>query len=44
MMVYRRKQIINYLLEGLLTLVLVTFLSFLLMRLSPIDPAEAYVK
>lgn len=31
------------LLEILLTLLCVTFLSFLLMRLSPIDPATAYV-
>ncbi|WP_251315924.1 hypothetical protein [Flintibacter muris] len=28
----------------LLTLFLVTLLSFLLMRLSPVDPATAYVK
>lgn len=32
------------LLEVALTLLLVTMLSFLLMRLSPVDPAEAYAK
>lgn len=36
--------IVNKAFSALLTLLLVTLLSFLLMRLSPIDPAEAYVK
>lgn len=44
----RRKKIAGYLLQKaiavLFTLLLVTLFSFLLMRLSPIDPAEAYVK
>lgn len=31
-------------LEAIATLLLVTMLSFLLMRLSPVDPAEAYAK
>lgn len=43
-----RKEIIQYtfqkVLAALATLLLVTLFSFLLMRLSPIDPAEAYVK
>lgn len=30
--------------EAIATLLLVTMLSFLLMRLSPVDPAEAYAK
>lgn len=34
----------QYVLEGLFTLILVTFLSFLLMRISPVDPAEAYAR
>ena len=37
------KYIGKKLLEVILTLLVVTFLSFLLMRLSPIDPATAYV-
>lgn len=40
----KKKIILNYVLEGILTVLLVTFLSFLLMRLAPIDAAEAYVK
>ncbi|MGL5437654.1 MAG: ABC transporter permease [Lachnospiraceae bacterium] len=36
--------ILNKALSALVTLLLVTLFSFLLMRLSPIDPAEAYVK
>ena len=36
--------LIRRLAEVLLTLFLVTLLSFLLMRLSPVDPATAYVK
>ncbi len=43
-----RREVISYiggkLLAALGTLLLVTLFSFLLMRLSPIDPAEAYVK
>lgn len=38
------KIISKFILTGVLTLFLVTFLSFLLMRLSPIDPAEAYAR
>ncbi|MDF3002057.1 MAG: binding-protein-dependent transport system inner rane component [Bacillota bacterium] len=37
------KYIVRKFAEILLTLLIVTFLSFLLMRLSPIDPATAYV-
>lgn len=36
--------ILKILMEGVLTLLLVTFLSFLMMRLSPVDPAEAYAR
>lgn len=36
--------IINKILELLLTLVIITFLSFVLVRLSPVDPAEAYAR
>lgn len=36
--------IINKAIEMLITLVIVTLISFLLMRLSPIDPAEAYAR
>lgn len=43
-----RKEMVHYMVEkvlaALMTLLLVTLFSFLLMRLSPIDPAEAYVK
>lgn len=43
-----RKESIRFLMQklftALFTLLLVTLFSFLLMRLSPIDPAEAYVK
>lgn len=35
---------INIVVKMLLTLIIVTFLSFLLMHLSPVDPAEAYAK
>lgn len=38
------KRIMKYAVEMLLTLLLVTILSFLLMRLSPVDPATAYAK
>lgn len=37
-----RRFIVNKILEMLITLVVVTLISFLLVRLSPIDPAEAY--
>ena len=37
-----RRFIVNKVLEMLITLVVVTLISFLLVRLSPIDPAEAY--
>lgn len=44
----RNKVNIKYILSkasgGLFTLLLVTLISFILMNLSPIDPAEAYVK
>lgn len=36
-----RRFIVNKVLEMLITLVVVTLISFLLVRLSPIDPAEA---
>lgn len=36
--------IVNKALEMLITLAVVTLISFLLMRLSPIDPAEAYAR
>ena len=36
--------IVNKVLEMLITLVVVTLISFLLVRLSPIDPAEAYAR
>ncbi len=36
--------IINKILEMLITLVVVTLISFLLVRISPIDPAEAYAR
>lgn len=39
-----RRFIINKILEMLITLVVVTLISFLLVRLSPIDPAEAYAR
>lgn len=35
-----RRFIVNKVLEMLITLVVVTLISFLLVRLSPIDPAE----
>jgi peptide/nickel transport system permease protein len=38
------KIILKILMEGIVTLLLVTFLSFLLMRLAPIDQAEAYAR
>ena len=39
-----RRFIVNKVLEMLITLVVVTLISFLLVRLSPIDPAEAYAR
>lgn len=39
-----RHFIINKILEMITTLVVVTLISFLLVRLSPIDPAEAYAR
>lgn len=39
-----RRFIVNKILEMLITLVVVTLISFLLVRLSPIDPAEAYAR
>ena len=39
-----RRFIVNKALEMLITLVIVTLISFLLVRLSPIDPAEAYAR
>ena len=39
-----RRYLIRRVVVVLLTLFVVTLLSFLLMRLSPIDPATAYVK
>lgn len=39
-----RRYIIRRIVVVILTLFVVTLLSFLLMRLSPIDPATAYVK
>lgn len=39
-----RRYLIRRVIVVLLTLFVVTLLSFLLMRLSPIDPATAYVK
>lgn len=36
--------VLRKLLIAALTVLLVTLLSFLLMRLSPVDPATAYVK
>lgn len=39
-----RQFILNKVLEMLITLVVVTLISFLLVRLSPIDPAEAYAR
>lgn len=39
-----RQFIMNKVLEMLITLVIVTLISFLLVRLSPIDPAEAYAR
>ena len=39
-----RRFIVNKILEMLITLVAVTLISFLLVRLSPIDPAEAYAR
>lgn len=36
--------IINKIFELLLTLIIVTIISFILVRLSPIDPAEAYAR
>lgn len=43
-----KKEMLHYIFQkiitALATLLLVTMFSFLLMRLSPIDPAEAYVK
>lgn len=40
----KRISILKRVLEVALTILFVTFLSFLLMRLSPIDPATAYAK
>lgn len=40
----RRRYILNKLFELLLTLIIVSLLSFILMRLSPVDPATAYAK
>lgn len=40
----KRTAIAKMLAEGVLTLLFVTFLSFLLMRLAPIDQAEAYAR
>ncbi len=44
----KRKDVLRYIIQkifaAIFTLLLVTLFSFLLMRLSPIDPAEAYVK
>lgn len=39
-----RRFIVNKVLEMLITLAVVTLISFLLVRLSPIDPAEAYAR
>ena len=39
-----RRLIVNKILEMLKTLVVVTLISFLLVRLSPIDPEEAYAR
>lgn len=39
-----RRFIVNKILEMLITLVVVTLISFLLVRLSPVDPAEAYAR
>ena len=39
-----RRYLVRRVVVVLLTLFVVTLLSFLLMRLSPIDPATAYVK
>ena len=39
-----KKYILQKLIELILTLLFVTLLSFLLMRLSPVDPATAYAK
>ena len=39
-----RRFIINKLGELVISLLIVTILSFLLVRLSPIDPAEAYAR
>jgi peptide/nickel transport system permease protein len=41
---YQAKYVFKLLLEVALTLLFVTILSFVLMRLSPIDPATAYAK
>lgn len=38
------RYVFNKVMEVVLTLLIVTLLSFLLMRLSPVDPATAYVK
>lgn len=44
----KRKDVLQYtgkkIFAAIFTLLLVTLLSFMLMRLSPVDPAEAYVK
>ena len=40
----RKYNVIKRIVEVFLTIIFVTFLSFLLMRLSPIDPATAYAK
>lgn len=39
-----KKRILNGLLELAITILIVSFLSFILMRLSPVDPATAYAK
>ena len=39
-----KHNIVKHIIEVILTVFFVTFLSFLLMRLSPIDPATAYAK
>ncbi|MGX8797817.1 ABC transporter permease [Fusibacter sp. JL298sf-3] len=43
-MTRRQRRLPSYLIEVAVTLVVVTFLSFLLMRLAPIDPATAYAR
>jgi peptide/nickel transport system permease protein len=39
-----RKLVLKRILTALITLLLVTFMSFLLVQLSPVDPAESYIR